>query len=77
MNIVSRNGDQYTSSSEYDIESLRMKMAFVMVSNFKINLTIVATEQNNGTTVTCRIFGIQNEQSNPAILIVQGIVILI
>ena len=74
MLVTSRIGEVYLSTSTADIESLRMRMAFLTVGpdHNQFNLTIVATEQNNETTVTCKIVATHTVMSNSSILIVQG-----
>ena len=84
MVVSSKDGIKYNSDSDEDIESLKMRNAILSCDidydidydvTFTCTLTIEATEQNNGTTVTCILLGPINRQtSSSGILIVHGTV---
>ena len=64
--------NEYSSSNDADLEQFRMKMAVLEVTPMHITLTILATEENNNTLVTCKVIAQRNYQSNVAVLFVQG-----
>ena len=64
--------DEFRSSIDSEVISLRMRKAFIEQSELSITLTILANEENNNTMVSCEVLTTQIFTSDTAILIVHG-----